>query len=72
MTVERVDGEVVFHCDRCPEFVETATRDFHVGVEAAKRAGWRFDRDGEQWNHICPSCVEDDENPPDEDHEVEW
>lgn len=57
MSIERVSGEVVAHCDSCPEYLDTGEEDFRAGVAAIKRVGWGIKHAGE-WVHTCPACLE--------------
>lgn len=57
--IERDGGNIVFHCDECPEVRETGESDFNTAWQSAKRDGWRSFKKGSEWLHSCPSCVED-------------
>lgn len=59
MTFEMVSGAGVFHCDECPEHIETEADNFNEALAIAKAAGWRtFIGPDKKWAHTCPSCVE--------------
>lgn len=60
MTTSSVDGEIQFHCDVCPEYVDTEEQDFGEALAMVKEAGWRAVKISNQWEHRCPSCVEDE------------
>lgn len=51
----------VFHCDECPEHIDTEEPDnFEAATAAMKAAGWRtFKGPDKQWAHSCPLCVSD-------------
>ena len=60
MTIERVAGYVVFHCDKCSESLDTEDEDFTEAWQGAKSEGWRsFKNKRGQWEHSCPSCTEE-------------
>lgn len=53
-------GEGLFHCDECPEHIETNESDFTAALERAKRHGWRgFVGPDKKYAHACPVCVAD-------------
>lgn len=58
MTIERVEMEIVFHCDHCPESVETGETEFTHAFKAVQREGWKAEKVGGGWEHSCPSCAE--------------
>ncbi len=60
MSITRDNGEVVFNCDKCPEIVETGEEDFQEAFAGAKSEGWRAVKIGNEWEHRCPTCVEDE------------
>lgn len=61
MTIEkdRDTGNLVAHCENCSEIYESDGNDFHAIVEEIKQAGWKIEKVGSDWQHFCPSCVED-------------
>lgn len=59
MSVERVGGAVVFHCDKCPEVHEGESAEFNDEWSAAKRAGWVSFQFKREWFHYCPACAEE-------------
>jgi hypothetical protein len=54
--IDRMDGDLVFHCDSCSECFESETDDFKTAWENAKRDGWRAKKVGTEWVHECPNC----------------
>lgn len=58
MTLDRVEGQIVFYCDSCPEVLETETRDFDEARTIQHNARWKARRAGAGWEHSCPVCVE--------------
>ncbi len=53
-------GRGIFHCDECPEHIDTGCFDFTVALAEAKKKGWRtFKGPDGLWAHSCPSCTED-------------
>ena len=53
-------GEFVAECDHCPEILETDERDFHNAVREMKNKGWVIKKIGNNFDHTCPSCAEDE------------
>jgi hypothetical protein len=53
-------GRGIYHCDTCPEHIDTEEQDFGACLAALKQKGWRTYKgpDG-LWAHSCPSCTED-------------
>lgn len=60
--IERIRNEgVVCHCDSCSELLEADT--FQELMEDLRSEGWRTKRlDGNDWEHTCPGCQEDEDN----------
>jgi hypothetical protein len=54
--IDRVDGELVFHCDECQEFFESNEGEFSVAWGNAKRDGWTVRKIGNDWHHTCQEC----------------
>lgn len=51
----------VCSCDNCSETFDTDEKDFFAAIEAIKKEGWAVrQNDNEEWEHICPSCLEDE------------
>ena len=44
-------------CDNCGFLLDVEGQDFRMAVAAAKSAGWKVRKAGEQWQHICPDCT---------------
>lgn len=60
MTYDANGGNGVFHCDTCPEHIETDKDDFTQALIVARRKGWKtYKGPDKQWAHACPACVED-------------
>jgi len=58
--IERLGGEIIFHCDECSECLETGTHDFSDALSELKEAKWANVKDegtGE-YTHICAACLE--------------
>lgn len=54
---DRKDGEFRFECDGCDtEPFDYTSEDFSEAWGAAKRDGWRAEKVGEEWLHLCPDC----------------
>jgi len=50
---------IIFECDRCSDFFETSTYDFHEALSRFREASWHSVQIGNSWNHHCPSCHEE-------------
>lgn len=52
------NGKKVFHCDTCPEHIETGRDDFAQAQMTAKKFGWRkyVGPDG-KFADACPVCT---------------
>ena len=70
MSIERnrwgFDGEITFECDQCGEECNTEESDFHSALKKMKAEGWKAQKVGGDWEHICPGC-QDDDNDIEED-----
>ena len=52
------NGGGVFHCDECPEHIETDENEFAAARLVLQSKGWRsFIGPDKQWAHACPACV---------------
>lgn len=51
-------GRWDLECDHCSNY-EELEGDFDDAVAEMKKLGWRYEGDGQ---HICASCIEDDED----------
>lgn len=58
--IQREGGNVAFVCDACPETLITDSDDFAEANAARKRAGWKTEKVGDDWLHLCPSCKAED------------
>jgi len=59
MTIEKFISFVV-SCDECAETFDTDETEFGAALDALKKEGWKPVCHEGTWNHICPSCVEDE------------
>jgi hypothetical protein len=52
-------GKGVYHCDECPDHIETGEDDFDSRRAALQMAGWRtFKGPDGLWANTCPACKE--------------
>lgn len=58
MTIHRSYGEVEFHCDSCPEILETETKDFQAALKVFKNSDWITRKIENDFHHVCPDCLE--------------
>jgi len=56
MTTLRRGSAIIFRCDGCDEFLNTETDDFADANGVRNREGWIARKDGQAWQHYCPSC----------------
>ena len=61
MTIERIDGELVFRCDgkRCAEMLATGENNLTAAVWFLHEANWIFSLShSNSWLHTCPACYQ--------------
>lgn len=51
------DGPISFQCDACPAVIETHCQEFSGAHAKMKAAGWRAQKDGDEWVHFCGGCA---------------
>jgi len=58
MTMDLVKGRIAFHCDTCPDSLETDAQSINEAMVQLREAGWAFYKeDGqEQFKHRCRDC----------------
>ncbi len=60
MTIITIDGmfTIMFdaQCDGCGERLGVMLAPLGRAVEAVKAAGWRLERTGLTWTHLCREC----------------
>lgn len=57
MSLDRVKGLIVFHCDGgCGDSFEADTRDFDDARSDLKRQSWLTKKVADEWCHFCPTC----------------
>lgn len=59
MSVERINGEVVFICDVCDDALETETRYFEEANKIRKTCEWMAVLEDGKWLTYCPTCDRD-------------
>lgn len=52
------NGGFFVYCDRCSHWTEVSVDTWREMMDEIKAEGWQVRRDGDGWEHICPSCVE--------------
>jgi len=63
MTMEKLGGmegnEYRFYCDGvCGDYI-ICNEDFYSSLDELKNNGWKTKKNGNDWEHFCPSCAED-------------
>lgn len=54
--IDRQHGEILFECDACPETIETGESEWNDAMRLFRNEGWRAEKVGEDWIHLCPKC----------------
>jgi hypothetical protein len=54
--IDRQYGEITFECDGCEETLATGERDWPEAMAEFRTAGWRSEKVGADWTHLCPPC----------------
>lgn len=49
----------VASCDHCSHTDELSADSFQEAVDEIKEDGWLITKPSGQWDHMCPSCRED-------------
>lgn len=60
VALEKGTTDFVATCDFCSEFLETEETNFHDAVAEIKKHGWAVFKENGEWNHMCPSCRDDE------------
>lgn len=55
--IDRDGGDIVVHCDTCPDELETGTPDWGEAMLEMKSAGWISVKLGDEWTHKCNACA---------------
>lgn len=56
--IDRQHNEIVYECDACDETLETGESEWSDAKRDFDRAGWRAEKVGQDWTHLCPQCGE--------------
>lgn len=54
--IDRQHNQMVYECDACPETLETGESEFSDALAMFRREGWKAERVGFEWTHLCPDC----------------
>lgn len=54
--IQREGGTIHFVCDACPEDLDTGCADFAEANERRFAIGWKTEKLGQEWLHLCPDC----------------
>lgn len=54
--IDRQYGEITFECDACDETIETGESEWNDAMAHFRRLGWRSEKVGADWTHLCPKC----------------
>ena len=59
MTIRNENDELVCECNDCGAELYSRTAGFKSFIVDIKDAGWRIRKDGDEWIHLCPCCIEE-------------
>lgn len=54
--IHRDRGTIIFECDACDETLDTGEDDFPHAHAQFRLGGWRAEKVGDEWTHLCPAC----------------
>lgn len=54
--IDRQFGELTYECDACDETLETGESEFSDALSQFRREGWKAEKVGSEWTHLCPKC----------------
>lgn len=54
--IDRQHGKIAFECDGCDETIETGETEWADAIARFRREGWRSEKIGDEWVHLCPTC----------------
>lgn len=54
--IDRQHRAIVFECDACDETLETGESEFPDAMAHFRRDGWKAEKVGTDWTHLCPDC----------------
>ncbi len=63
MTMEKLGGregnDYRFYCDGiCGDYIDCG-EDFYSAIEGLKNNKWKTVKNGNDWEHFCPSCSDE-------------
>jgi hypothetical protein len=56
--IDRQYGEITYECDGCDETLATGESEFSDALSTFRRDGWKAEKVGTEWTHLCPKCRE--------------
>lgn len=54
--IDRQHGAIVYECDVCDSVLDTGESEFSDALSQFRREGWKAERVGTEWTHLCPDC----------------
>ena len=54
--IDRQHGAIVYECDGCETTLETGEDEWTPALAMLKRDGWKIEKVGTDWLHLCPDC----------------
>ena len=58
MSILKVDGAFCLICDNCGGEHGDSFAGFYDAVDHKKDNGWKSRRNGNEWEDVCPECLE--------------
>lgn len=57
--IDRQYGKITFECDGCDDTIATEESEWDAAQAEFRSSGWRAEKVGTDWTHLCPICQED-------------
>lgn len=56
--IDKAYGEFILVCDICGEEAPYGFAEFYEAVEYKKAFGWKSQKNGNEYDDVCPECQE--------------
>jgi len=60
MSIKQTSSGFEMTCSLCGETIYLESPDFKTALEEARDQGWRWKLQGDDWEHYCECCEEED------------
>jgi Zn finger protein HypA/HybF involved in hydrogenase expression len=54
--LDRQHNQFSYECDACDDTLETGEAEFSDALARFRCEGWKAEKIGEEWTHLCPTC----------------